>query len=211
MTIIHILLRKQKQLDVISSHLILLQCRNLSPCLQLKQMKYLSYLKEKNKNKNLHLCCIPSFFPQSSHPLESSSNPQVFIPTLASCCPISALASQQKLPNSLSMLTGCMTPIHSSVHSHASFCSHYATETPPNSSLHFLRCTLLLCQSATRDTINHIPLSRNILSLAWLSSCVISGGFSCYLKMFILQDSILSLMFSLCPFLSRQSLNSQTL
>lgn len=103
------------------------------------------------------------------------------------------------------MLTVCtyLTPIHSSIYSNSSFCSHYSTETPPIISIHF-------SVHPYKDNQQHltqltIPSFRKYSLLAWFSSYIISDGSSCDLRLYFLQDSALSTRLSICPFLPRQS------
>lgn len=130
-------------------------------------MKYLSYLKEKNKNKNLHLCCIPSLLAslKSSHPLETHQTPRSSFPHWPPVAQFSTRFIAEAPKQLVNAHRLYLTPIHSS--SSLSFfllfslCHPKPLLTAPFTSYDVL---LLLCQSATRDTINH-SLFQEISSL----------------------------------------------
>lgn len=149
---------------------------------------------------------IPSCLPQSPHPLEAHQTPRSSFPhwpPVAQFQPsLHSRSSQTACQRSQAVLNS--NPLFSSL---SFFLLFSPLHWNPSQHLPSLLKMYSSCYASQQhETQLTIPSFKKYPLLAWLSSCVISEGFSCYLKMFILQDSILSLMFSLCPFLSRQSL-----
>lgn len=152
-------------------------------------MKYLSYVKEKNKTKPpppLMLSPTPPCLPQLSHSLEAHHTSRSSFPHWPTLAQFQHSLHRRSSPTTCQCAQAVLNS-NSFFRSLSTFLLFSLLHWNPPYHLPSLLTMCSACYANQQHVTSlTIPSFKKYPLLAWLSSCVISEGFSCDLKMFIL-------------------------